>query len=195
VDAFDISEAMLDVAAGRMPGTRVRWLHSEFEQFTCALTYPLVVSSSSLHWAPSLSAAVGNLATCLAPGGTLAASIMVDGTFRELRACREIVAPGKPMRRPMPVLADLTLAVDEKELVRADSGHYEVTIRHDSARDFFQCIHEQGLTGGRYFRPIEPLTCRELDALADEYDRRFPHPDGGIQATYVIGWVVARSRA
>ena len=93
VDAFDISEAMLDTARATISAPCVRWLQSEFALYRPALPYPLVVSNASLHWAPSLTDAVENLANCLAAGGCLAISLMVEGTLRELRESLARVAP------------------------------------------------------------------------------------------------------
>lgn len=193
VDAFDISEGMLDTAQRRIPANSVRWLHADFVHFMPVLPYPLVVSSSSLHWAASLDEAIRNLAGCTSPEGLLAVSLMLDGTLGELHAARETVAPGKPARQAMPTLADLTLAMDQIGLQRLGDGSYELVTRHASAAECLRCIHDQGLTGGLLYRPAPPLVRRELTALADEYERRFPHPDGGVAATYTIGWAIARS--
>lgn len=192
VDAFDISEAMLDAARRQMVSGSVRWLHADFVHFMPVLPYPLVVSSSSLHWAASLEDAVRNLASCTAPEGMLAISLMLDGTLGELHASREVVAPGKPVRRAMPHLADLTLAVDQLGLQRLGDGAYDLCTRHETAAECLRCIHDQGLTGGLLYRPSAPLSRREIAALADDYERRFRHPDGGVAATYRIGWVIAR---
>lgn len=192
IDAFDISEGMLDVARRRIVSNSVRWIHADFVHFMPVLPYPLTVSSSSLHWAASLDEAVRNLASCTAPEGMLAISLMLDGTLGELHASREIVAPGKPSRGTMPVLADLTLAVDQIGLQRLGDGCYDLTTQHESAIDCLRCIHDQGLTGGMIYRPAVALNRSELSALSDEYERRFPHPDGGVAATYRIGWVIAR---
>jgi len=192
IDAFDISEAMLEAARRHAGPGQVRWLHADFVHFMPVLPYPLVVSSSSLHWAASLEEAMRNLASCTAPEGMLAISLMLDGTLGELHASREAAAPGKPVRHAMPTLADLTLAIDQLGLQRLGDGAYDLCTRHETAVECLRCIHDQGLTGGLHYRPSAPLNRRELAALASEYERRFPHPDGGVAATYRIGWIIAR---
>lgn len=192
VDAFDISEAMLEAAQRRVPSNCVRWLHADFVHFMPVLPYPLVVSSSSLHWAASMDEAIRNLVGCTSPEGLLAISLMLDGTLGELHAARETIAPGKPVRRAMPKLADLTLAIDQLGLQRLGDGSYNLVTHHESAAECLRCIHDQGLTGGLLYRPITPLVRHELATLAAEYERRFPHPDGGVSATYSIGWAIAR---
>jgi malonyl-CoA O-methyltransferase len=192
VDAFDISEAMLEAARVQVASTSIRWLHADFVHFMPVLPYPLVVSSSSLHWAAALDEAVRNLTSCTAPEGMLAISLMLDGTLGELHASREAVAPGKPVRRAMPELADLTLAVDQLGLQRLGDGAYDLQTRHESAPACLRCIHDQGLTGGLLYRPTAPLNRHELAALASEYQRRFSLADGSVPATYRIGWVIAR---
>ena len=192
IDAFDLSEGMLEAARRQILSTAIRWIHADFIHFMPVLPYPLVISSSSLHWTGSLGDAVRNLTACTAPEGLLAISMMLEGTLGELHACRAAIAPGKPPRRTMPTLADLTLAVDQLGLQRLGAGSYDLQARHGSAADFLRCIHGQGLTGGTLYRPALPLTHRELAALTREYDTSFPHPDGGVCATYRIGWIVAR---
>ena len=192
VDALDVSERMLEVARSRTPSDRVRWIQSDFAHYTPSLTYPLIVSNASLHWAPNLEEAIRNLAECLAPGGLLAVSLMVRGTLRELKACLQMVVAGKPPPGDLPEIEEVLLATDQSGLVREACGTYEVIQRYGSAMEVLHTLHVQGLTGGTRFRPSAPLVRSELSALMREYDRIFAHPDGGVTATYAVGWVCAR---
>ena len=58
--------------------------------------------------------------------------------------------------------------------------------------ELLESLRRQGLTGGDYSRGTRPLTRGELSRLAAGYEVRFPHPDGGIRATYCVGWFLAR---
>lgn len=195
--AFDLSEAMLEQARAALAGTgdRVRWLQADFSHIETPLAYPLVISSSSLHWAVPLRGAVAQLARSVAPGGVFAASLMLDGTFAELRQCRRRVA-----RRPrepglLPTLSELAAAVGMTGLEVLRSDEYEIIAHHPTALQFLHCIHEQGLTGGSAFRPDPALTPGEILRLAAEYERAHADPAGGVRATYRIGWLVARAAA
>ncbi len=192
VDAFDISEAMLDTARATISAPCVRWLQSEFALYRPALPYPLVVSNASLHWAPSLTDAVENLANCLAAGGCLAISLMVEGTLRELRESLARVAPAKGDVGPMPTLAELRLIVDQLGLRRIADGEYAIQRRYPSAAALLRGLHDQGLTGGVRYRPTAPLVRGELAALMAHYERTYPAPEGGVIATYQVAWLLAR---
>ncbi len=192
VDAFDISEAMLDTARASISAPCVRWMQSEFALYRPALPYRLVVSNASLHWAPSLTDAVGNLADCLATGGCLAISLMVQGTLRELRESLARVAPAKADVGPMPTLAELRLIVDQLGLRRVADGEYTIRRRYPSAAALLRGLHDQGLTGGLRYRPSAPLVRGELAALIAEYDRAHAAPEGGVVATYAVAWLLAR---
>lgn len=192
VDAFDISEAMLDTARAHISAPCVRWLQSEFALYRPALPYPLVVSNASLHWAPSLADAVGNLADCLASGGCLAVSLMVQGTLEELRESLARVAPRKSDIGPMPTLAELRLIVDQIGLRRIADGQYTIHQRYPSATILLRGLHDQGLTGGVRYRPTAPLVRSELAALIADYDRTYKTAEGGVVATYAVAWLLAR---
>ncbi|MCX7818638.1 MAG: methyltransferase domain-containing protein [Kiritimatiellae bacterium] len=192
VDAFDISEAMLDTARAHISAPCVRWLQSEFALFRPALPYPLVVSNASLHWAPSLCDAMENLANCLAPGGLLAVSLMVEGTLRELRESLARVVPAKSEVGPMPTLAELRLIADQLGLRRVGEGEYAIRRVYPSASELLRGLHDQGLTGGVRYRPVAPLVRGELAALVTDYDRAHAVPEGGVIATYAVAWLLAR---
>ena len=192
IDAFDISEAMIEAARERTPSPCVRWSVHDFAGFTAPLRYPLVASSASLHWAPSLAEAVANLADLVAPGGRLAIALMVAGTFRELRESLARAVPAKPPKGDLPCRADLELVMDELGLRREDGGAFELVTRHESAVDFLRALAAQGLTGGVLYRPVAPLTRGELGRLIRDYDRAHALPEGGVRATYSVSWVVAR---
>ena len=55
--------------------------------------FALVASSAALHWITPLAAGLRGVATAVAPGGVLAAAVMVKGTLSELRAARRAAAP------------------------------------------------------------------------------------------------------
>jgi malonyl-CoA O-methyltransferase len=193
VDAFDISERMLDAAQAHTPSDRpVRWIHADFQHFEAALPYSLVASASALHWATDFRHATGKLAACLAPGGWMAVSIMLDGTLRELHACRERIVPDVAAPAPMPSPATLREALSDAGLRMESEGAYELVADYSDARAALRDLHTMGLTGGVRIRPGRLLTRGELWALERLYEDTFRTPDGRIPTTYCVGWALAR---
>ena len=187
VDAFDVSARMLEAARAAAPGAeRVRWIRSDFEHYTAPAPYPLIASSSALHWAGSLPAAAENLARLAAPGGGLAIALMLEGTLEELHAARARAAPRKAPPGRMPRADEVRAALEVAGFNIAAAGTYERESAYGSARELLHELHAQGLTGGTRFRPAAALTRGELEALAAAY----PGADGGegVRATYRIGW-------
>jgi malonyl-CoA O-methyltransferase len=193
IDAFDLSEAMIEIAGTRTgPSDRVRWFQSDFTIFTAPLPYHLVISASSLHWAPDLGQAVANLARMLAPRGILAAAVMLDGTLAELAESRRAIAPDAEPAGRMPRLDHLTRALTDAGLESIRSGNYPIPVSYPSAEALFGDLHAMGLNGGLRFRPRRLLRRGELRAVAGHYNRNFRNADGTVRATYQVGWALAQ---
>lgn len=192
ITALDVSRRMLE-SAGRLHPAHlpVEWVQGDFEGYRPPEPFDLVASSSALHWADSLSEAMGRCAFHLAPGGRLAASIMLDGTLRELHAARAAVAPGTGPWAAMPSFSELSESVRAAGLDVLREGHYELISNHASARQVLEALHAMGLTGGARFRPRRPMTRRELQHLCRAYEQASRAADGTIPATYRIGWLIA----
>lgn len=197
VTAFDLSEVMLSEARAALAGAgrRVRWMQADFAHIETPLSFPLVISSSSLHWAVPLEAAMARLARSVAPDGLFAVSMMLDGTFAELRESLARIAPAKAPPGRLPDLARLETASAAAGLTMLRSGSYDIIARHPSAAAFLSCIHEQGLTGGTLFRPHPALNPSEVRRLATDYEHAHADPAGGVRATYRIGWLLAHPKA
>lgn len=193
VDAFDISERMLDAAQAHTPPDRsVRWIHADFQHYESALPYGLVASASALHWAADFDRAARRLAACLGPGGWMAVSIMLDGTLRELHACRRRIVPDVTAPAPMPSADALQTALTTAGLRIEREGVYELTADYPDAPSALHDLHIMGLTGGVRMRPGRLLTRGELHALERVYEETLRTPEGRIPTTYRIGWALAR---
>ncbi len=191
--AFDRAPTMVEAARRRFAGDpRVRVEVADFRSPPAGPLCALVVSSSALHWADSPADAVAALAARVTPDGILAAALMLDGTLAELRAARAAAAPDNPPRRTLPSPDEARAAFHAAGLRIETELEDRLTARHADTLEFLESLRRQGLTGGDFSRGARPLARGALARLAAEYELRFPHPDGGIRATYHVAWYRAR---
>ena len=158
IDVVDVSARMIAAARTRMGfDNHVRWRVADVCSMPMTRLYPLIVSSSSLHWISPLEDGLTRMAALLAPGGQAIFSLMIRGTLGELRKCRLRVAPRKPPAGNLPTrrqvrqalqYAGLTIIEEKKEIRRVEYPSVEALLRH---------IHDQGLTGGMVSTSPVPL--------------------------------------
>lgn len=192
LDAVDAAPGMIDVARQTQPGDEgIRWSVADGTSPGDELSYDLVASNCALHWALDLPSAFRRLARSLMTGGLFAASLMLRGTLAELHEARLVAAPHKPPRARLPSRemtetalwkAGLTVTLVEEQSVRAVFS---------DARTLLRQLHEQGVTGGWISQSERPLTRGELARLREVYEAGYPAPEGGVQATYRIGYFIA----
>ena len=143
IDAMDASKDMIDRAKERLAGNdRVRWHISDLKRFAPNVLYPLIVSSSSMHWILPVEDGFRRMANLLEVGGDVVVALMLHGTLSELHAMRLGVAPHKPPLGRLP-LAEEVLSGMERAGLRVLAKQQE-TIRKDyvSADAFLRTIHE-----------------------------------------------------
>ena len=193
ITAIDLAAPMLQRARLATPGDpRIKWKVADAATFAARQRYPIIASSSALHWMVPIHAAIGNLAKLLAPGGILVAAVMLKGTLRELHTIRLRVAPDKAPRRPLPSRAEVERALRKAHLRTVAIREEAKTIRYPSALKLLRLLHEQGLTGGDVSRGVRPLTRGELNEVVSEYERRYRDPRGGVRATYRVLYFTCR---
>lgn len=188
IDAFDASPAMLSAARARLGDDRyVRWHLADASTFHPRDHYDLVASSCVLHWIDPLDAVLVRAAGWMAPGGRLAAAVMVNGTLAELRAARARAAPDKPPGAfPKPV--DLRRALMMTGLRSTRLRVETIRCILPSAADVVHRLHAQGLTAGPLAGSGRPLTRGELHRLIAEYDR-CSTTARGVRATYCTAFL------
>jgi len=187
IDAMDVSKEMIDQAQERLSGhDRVRWFVSDLRTFDPPVSYPLIVSSSSMHWICPIEDGLRRIADFLEAGGDVVVALMLHGTLGELRTTRLRVAPHKPPLGRLP-LAEEVISGMERVGLRVLAKRQE-TIRKDyvSADAFLRTIHEQGLTGGDVSSSERPLTRGELQRLRAEYEARYTNGGSGVFASYKV---------
>jgi SAM-dependent methyltransferase len=190
---MDIAPGMIRRAQQLLPDSRnVRWIVADASHYRTTTPYALVASNCALHWLHPFQDGLRNLARLIAPGGCLAAAIMLEGTLSELRESRLRAAPHKPPAGRLPTFCEVEDALRANGLQITNSSEERRETANLSAREILRMIHDQGLTGGHVSRSHAPLTRREIEALVNEYEFNFRTPDGFVRASYRVGFFVAR---
>jgi malonyl-CoA O-methyltransferase len=191
VDAIDLSAIMIAQARARFASNpRIRWFAIDMTAFKPRHTYPLVVSSSSLHWLADLQGGVRHISDLVEPGGHMVFSVMLKGTLGELHALRKQIAPHKPPLRGMPRADEVMTAVAGTGFRILDSSVEDYKASYRSADAFLRTLHDQGVTGGAFSQSTLPLNRRELQALTDAYDHAYSSDAGHVYATYRVLFVI-----
>lgn len=186
IDAVDVSSKMIAQAKQRLAdATNVRWIVSDANELALGMNYSLIVSSSSLHWIHPLEDSIARLSGLLEPGGALIFALMVQGTLKELHACRRLAAPGKPIRRSLPTQQEVHAALETAALKIMDEQQETVRLHYPSAAVILRQLHQQGVTGGHLSSSGLALTRSELEQLIRDYDRNYSDKRG-VVATYRV---------
>ncbi len=194
IDAVDVSARMIAQARTRLGfDKRIRWRVADLRNVPANCPYPLIVSSSSLHWICPLEEGLTKLAACLAANGCLVFSLMVRGTFGELRTSRLRVAPHKPPAGNLPTLQQVRRGLQYAGLTVLDERKEIRRVEYPSADAFLRQLHEQGLTGGAVSAAGVPLNRSELKELARDYQAHF-RKGVGVKASYHVAYFKATKR-
>jgi malonyl-CoA O-methyltransferase len=191
--AVDIAEPMILQARQRLPDPGIEWVVADVRAGLPEGRFDLVAGSSSLHWMTPLERLFPLLRARLVPGGDLVFSVMRDGSLPELREARRLASPRKEPRGHLPSTAEVTGALAGAGFRVLRLEEQSLVSRHPDAAAFLSALRQQGVTGGEFSRGAVPLTRGELQALTTEYERHFPHPEGGIRATYEALHIHARA--
>lgn len=184
IDAVDIAEKM--VAHSRetfKPFSQINWMVGDAQTFWGGDRYPLIVSSSALHWVTDLRATCDNIFQSLEPGGTFSLGMMLQGTLKELHELRSAIAPEKTPAVTLPTYEEVNACLQDAGFNLERRKHSEEEIIYDDAKAFLKAIHEQGVTGGKVSAGNAPLTRTELSQIVGDYQETFS-TDGGVSATY-----------
>ena len=153
--------------------------------------FALVASSAALHWMTPLDDGLRGVAKAVAPGGALAAAVMVSGTLSELRAARRAVAPNCPAGSDLPTEDALREAIVTSGLRLVTMRSETRQARYHGGAACLRALPAQGVTGGPVSSGARLLTRGELRRIAAWLDDNRPHPDGGVRATYKVVYVWA----
>ena len=189
--AFDFSTSMVARAAAARQTGSFCWFVADARQFSLNKKFPLIVSSTALHWAQPLAAVFSNLAAHLQVEGKFIFNLMTANTLWELQKIRSRVAPDKAPARPLPRINQVRRALAEAGLKVEEEETVEITVDYASASDFLNSLKRRGVTGRTVAAPRLPLTPGELRRLRELYEKKYSH-NGGVRATYEVGFYVTK---
>lgn len=159
----DIAPAMVERCHRRMgdaAGMNFAVLDGDADQPAIHETYDLICSSLALQWFDDPETAVRRMLGWLAPGGTLAFTSLLEGTFREWReahAATDQIAGTRPLAGRK-VYDDL---LPEAQL--RPHRVFRLTERHDHARAFLRALRAIGAdTPAPAHRPLGPGAMRRV---------------------------------
>ena len=193
IDAFDLSPKMISYARQRLAKySNIYWEVADTTSFQSETKYSAIISSSSLHWLPSMKTGIENLVHKLAPQGEFLFSIMVQGTFKELQDSRFRVSPdNKPVRDLLPAKKVLDI-VEGCGLHIQEAFEEEFTAHYKSVKSFLVDIHRQGLTGGDFSSSGTPLSPKEINRIIVDYKKHNSDSEGNVHSTYKVLFVKAK---
>jgi malonyl-CoA O-methyltransferase len=195
IDALDLAGGMVAQCRARLADAEgLRCHEADLNAFRAEALYPLIVSSSALHWMYPLAGVMQTLAGLLTDQGRLVFALMVRGTLAELSAARARAAPHKPPARRLPTMMAIRAALAQAGL-RIEEEHEE-NRRHvyNSAGDLLRQLHDQGLTGGPWSKSGRLLNRANLRDLVRDYEAHYRAGDG-VYASYQAAYFRARKRA
>lgn len=195
IHALDIAGPMIDLARERIGANgRMCWHVADARQFRTESNFPLIASSSALHWMTPISETVKRLAGMLTPGGELVSALMVKGTCEELHSARAELFPDKTGPVCLPKAEEVLEAIASAGLWIESDSQEVIREHYDSACKFLGSLNRQGVTGVAN-TGCSLLNRSELRKLIEYYDQRFADPVGGVFASYRILYVKARKAA
>ncbi|MFN2351654.1 MAG: methyltransferase domain-containing protein [Kiritimatiellia bacterium] len=190
IDAMDLAAGMIHTARRNLPDAAINWIAADIQHWPAHRPYPLIASSSALHWLQPLAGGMNALRRHLRPDGRLYCAMMLSGTLRELHSLRRRLFPHKPPGADLPDTRAVYRAMTSAGLHITDLRVEKHTTRHASAGEMLRRLHAQGVTSGPFARGQSPLTRGELLQLIDAYDREH-QLDGGVIASYRVVYLAA----
>jgi malonyl-CoA O-methyltransferase len=192
IDALDMAGGMVTQCRARLAGTAGLFCHvADLNKFRAEALYPLIVSSSTLHWMDPMGDVMETLAGMLTGQGRLVFALMVRGTLAELQAARQRAAPHKPPARQLPTMLTVCAALAQAGLRIEEESEESRRQVYASAGDLLRQLHNQGLTGGPLARSGRLLNRTDLRRLTLDYDRCYREGDG-VYASYQVAYFRAR---
>lgn len=180
--ASDIAPAMIERTRARI-GARdhVRFATIDAENLPGHDGFGLIASSLTFQWLGDLRETLHQMASRLAPGGWLAFSTLLGGTFREWTAARA-EAGLAAATRAFPDLTALEAMLPKN--MEAAIDHYPLIDRHATALDFLRSLKAIGAESHWEHAPNRsPAGLRHAMRIFEE---------GGSAVTYEVAQVVLR---
>jgi malonyl-CoA O-methyltransferase len=184
IDAVDVSEKMIEHSKTRFKRfPQISWVVGDAQTWWGGDRYPLIVSSSALHWVTDLQATCENIFQSLEPGGYFSLGMMLEGTLKELHELRREIASEKTPEITLPSYEETKACLQTVGFKIERRMHSEEEIIYTDAKAFLKAIHEQGVTGGKVSAGNAPLNRAELSRLVADYQENYTSDDS-VFATY-----------
>ena len=192
IDALDMAGGMVAQCRARLADASGLSCHvADLNNFSAEVPYPLIVSSSTLHWMDPIEDVMDTLAGLLTGRGRLVFALMVRGTLAELFAARQRTVPHKPPARQLPTMLTVRAALAQAGLSIEEEHEESRRQAYASAGDLLRQLHDQGLTGGPLARSGRLLNRTDLRCLVRDYETYYRAGDG-VYASYQMAYFRAR---
>lgn len=192
IDALDMAGGMVAQCRARLAGASGLHCHvADLNKFRAEALYPLIVSSSTLHWMDPMGDVMETLAGMLASQGRLVFALMVRGTLAELQDARRRAAPYKPPARRLPTALTVRAALAQAGLRIEEEREENRRQTYASGADLLRQLHEQGLTGGPLARSGRLLNRADLRRVVLDYEAHYRAGEG-VYASYQVAYFRAR---
>ncbi|MGE3251793.1 MAG: methyltransferase domain-containing protein [Hyphomonadaceae bacterium] len=164
--------------------------------------FDLIVSPLLLHQANDLVGMLIQLKRALKPDGLLLASLFGGATLNELRTALlqaeiEIKGGAGPRVAPFADVIDLAGLLQRAGYALPAADRDQIVVRYREPLTLLTDLRAMGETNALMQR-AGPLTRGVLARALQIYRERFPHPDGGVAATFEIvtltGWAPHESQ-
>jgi len=184
IDAVDLAEKMIEISRAKFTDfPQIKWIIDDAQTYRGSEPYPLIVSSSALHWVSDLSVTFETIFHNLEPGGTFALGMMLKGTLKELHKLRITIAPEKTPGVTLPTFEETKTGLQAAGFFLERCKHSEEEVIYSDASSFLRALHEQGVTRGKVSLGNAPLSRTELSQLVADYQDDYAS-DHGVFATY-----------
>lgn len=181
----DIAPAMLDrarSAVGERNSLRFAIVDADDPRSSLGDSrYRLIASSLTLQWVTDLQSALHQIMAHLEPGGWLAFSTLMAGTFHEWTAARQ-AAGLDAATRAFPDLQTLEGLLPDAAETKIE--HYRLVDTHPTALAFLRSLKAIG-AGSHWEEPPPPSPARLREAM-----RRLEK--GGVAITYEVAQILLR---
>ena len=192
----DLSPEMIGLCAKKIPASRsVRYLKGNFMTTAIKGTFDLCGSAMSLQWLENIRAGFRKIRGLLRPGGVLAFSMPVEGTFQELEKSIRLSLGPKTGTGPVPILE----FGSPKEIVSSLNrlGFTGIRTRlaitrrsYRNPAEFLRELRDAGLS----FPSEKPLPVGVMKKSLRIYSEKFGSKSGAVPATWRIMYAVCRRR-
>lgn len=164
----------------------------------------LAVSIGSLQWVNDLPHCLMQILHCLKPDGLFIGLMIGEHSLCELRQSLDAAmikyhGGVSPRISPMISLQDSSTLIGRAGFTLPVVDREHMSISYSNPIKLMHDLRKMGQTNALIERGDIMLSKRLVDYMSDHYREHFPHPEGGVCATFDVitltGWAPDRSQA